>query len=78
MKQISNVRKAFASKGDDVTLTRLSTHKHSALKRIQRLKSRIEILAIELFPPDRYVVNVANLRHIWIVPNPPAFMWGQR
>lgn len=30
--------------------------------------------AIELFPPDRDVVNVANMRHLWIV-DAPAFMW---
>jgi hypothetical protein len=30
--------------------------------------------AVELFPPDEQVVNVANLRHLWIVPA-PDFMW---
>jgi hypothetical protein len=31
--------------------------------------------AIEIYPPDSDVVNVANVRHVWIVPEAPAFMW---
>ena len=30
--------------------------------------------AVEIIPPDQEVVNVANLRHIWIVPA-PEFAW---
>lgn len=44
---------------------------------IQRLKREAgfgETCAIEIFPPDSAVVNVANMRHIWLV-EPPAFMW---
>lgn len=46
---------------------------------IQRIKAECgygDQCAIELYPPDRLVVNVANLRHIWIV-EPPSFMWGK-
>lgn len=31
--------------------------------------------AVEVFPPDRDVVNVANMRHLWILPQAPAFAW---
>lgn len=30
--------------------------------------------AVEIFPPDDHVVNVANVRHLWIVPR-PEFAW---
>lgn len=31
--------------------------------------------AVEVYPPDDDVVNVANMRHLWVLPEPPAFMW---
>lgn len=30
--------------------------------------------AVELYPPDIDVVNVANMRHLWLVPE-PKFGW---
>jgi hypothetical protein len=30
---------------------------------------------VELYPPEADVVNVANIRHLWILPAPPEFMW---
>ena len=33
--------------------------------------------AIEIFPPDRDLVNVANMRHLWLV-EPPKFLWRSR
>ncbi len=33
-----------------------------------------ERCAIEIFPPDGDVVNVANIRHLWLA-EAPAFMW---
>jgi hypothetical protein len=44
---------------------------------IQEIKADVgfrEEWAVEIFPPDQEVVNVANLRHIWIVPM-PSFAW---
>jgi hypothetical protein len=44
---------------------------------LQRLKSEAGFgaqCAVELFPPDGEVVNVANMRHLFIIPR-PAFMW---
>lgn len=31
--------------------------------------------AVEVYPPDRDVVNVANIRHLWVLPEAPAFAW---
>jgi len=36
-----------------------------------------DFAAVEIFPPTDKVVDVANFRHLWILPEPPAFMWGQ-
>jgi hypothetical protein len=30
--------------------------------------------AVEVFPPDAHLVNVANMRHLWITHRPP-FAW---
>lgn len=45
---------------------------------IQRLKAEAgfaDAWAVELFPAAGDVVNVANIRHIWILDAPPAFAW---
>lgn len=31
--------------------------------------------ALEVYPADRDVVNVANMRHLWLPPEPVAFAW---
>lgn len=31
--------------------------------------------AVEVFPADAEIVNVANMRHLWILPQAPAFAW---
>jgi hypothetical protein len=33
--------------------------------------------AVEVFPPDNEVVNVANMRHLWIIPQ-PTFAWTRQ
>ncbi len=47
------------------------------LMQVKREVGRGNRCGIELFPPDEHVVNVANLRHLWLV-EPPPFMWGKR
>ncbi len=45
---------------------------------LQRIKSEIgrgEQWAVELFPADSQVVNVANMRHLWLLTKPPEFRW---
>lgn len=31
--------------------------------------------AVEIYPPDDDVVNVANMRHLWIMTDPLTFAW---
>jgi len=41
---------------------------------LQRLKAEAgfgDRAAVELFPPDRAIVNVANMRHLWLLRAPP-------
>ena len=45
---------------------------------LQRIKSEIgygDRWAVEIFPPDDKVINVANLRHLWLLPSSPDFGW---
>lgn len=44
---------------------------------IQTIKKKVgfgDRTAVEIYPPDSNVVNVANMRHIWLVPDLP-FAW---
>lgn len=34
--------------------------------------------AVEVFPPTDCVVNVANVRHLWLLPEAPKFAWRQQ
>jgi hypothetical protein len=34
-----------------------------------------DVDAVEVFPRDCDVVNVANMRHLWLMPYPVAFAW---
>jgi len=45
---------------------------------LQSIKNEIglgEFYAVEIYPPDRDVVNVANMRHLWILKSPLAIGW---
>ena len=45
---------------------------------LQRCKSEAgfaERDAVEVYPPDRDVVNVSNMRHLWVLPNRLPFVW---
>lgn len=48
---------------------------------LQRIKRQIgfgDNWAYEVYPPDGDVVNIANLRHLWIPNEPPGFGWKKR
>ncbi len=46
------------------------------LQRLKREAGYGDSEAVEVFPPDRDVVNVANMRHLWILPaGTLAFAW---
>lgn len=45
---------------------------------LQRLKAEIgrgDAWAVEIYPADEHVVNVANMRHLWLLTEPLAFGW---
>jgi hypothetical protein len=45
---------------------------------IQCIKSEMghgDKFAVEIYPPDKDVVNVAAMRHIWLLDQAPAFAW---
>ena len=47
-------------------------------RELQRIKREVgygDRDAVEIFPADRDVVNVANMRHLWIVSKPIEFAW---
>lgn len=45
---------------------------------LQRLKRECgfgQFCAVEIYPPEKDVVNVANMRHLWVLDKTPEFMW---
>lgn len=45
---------------------------------LQRIKHDVgygDWWAVECYPPDEDLVDVGNLRHLWLLPEPPAFGW---
>lgn len=45
---------------------------------LQRLKSELGcggLDAVEVYPADKDVVNVANMRHLWVMDSPVEFAW---
>ena len=48
---------------------------------LQRLKSecgRGDKMAVEIYPPDCDVVNVANMRHLWVLTESLPFGWRRK
>ena len=45
------------------------------LQRIKREVGYGDRDAVEIFPADRDVVNVANMRHLWVMSKPIEFAW---
>ena len=47
---------------------------------LQRLKAecgRGDRWAVEVYPASHKVVNVSNLRHLWLLPEPPPYGWHE-
>lgn len=45
---------------------------------LQAIKSKIglgSVWAVEVYPADAEVVNVSNMRHLFLLPEPPPFAW---
>ena len=48
---------------------------------LQRLKAESGYpneTAVEVFPPERDIVNVANMRHLWVLAAPLPFAWSKQ
>jgi hypothetical protein len=45
------------------------------LQQVKREIGRGHLDAVEVYPADIDVVNVANMRHIWVLPDPLPFAW---
>lgn len=45
------------------------------LQRLKRECGRGDRWAVEIFPADAHIVNVANMRHLWLLPQAPEFAW---
>lgn len=48
---------------------------------LHRLKSEAgygHVWAVECHPPDDSVVNLANFRHLWLLPKPPPYGWHRK
>lgn len=47
---------------------------------LQRIKHQCGLgdrWAVELYPPDRDIVNVAAMRHLWLLTEQPAYGWDR-
>jgi hypothetical protein len=47
---------------------------------LQRIKNQLGYFAhcaVEVFPPVLDEVNVANIRHLWVLSQVPAFVWSR-
>ena len=45
------------------------------LQRLKREAGFGDRWAVEVFPPDEDIVNVANMRHLWLLGDAPPFGW---
>lgn len=45
------------------------------LQQVKRECGYGDFYAIEIYPQDRDIVNVANMRHLWILSNPLSIGW---
>lgn len=48
---------------------------------LQRVKTECgfgDQWAVEVYPPNDDVVNVANVRHLWLLPEAPEFAWRRK
>lgn len=81
------VVQAFRVPGDVIRLSVNRTHVDPSTMRwvdgitwddLQRLKSEAgygDREAVEVYPPDANVVDVANIRHLWVLPERLPFSW---
>lgn len=47
------------------------------LESIKEIIGYGDMWGLEVYPPSDSIVNVANMRHIFLFPNKPEFAWGR-
>lgn len=47
------------------------------LQQVKAECGRWDCWVVEVFPPDAQIVNVANMRHLWILKEPPPYGWKE-
>lgn len=47
------------------------------LQALKRQCGRGKSWAVEVYPDDEHLVNVANMRHLWLLEAAPEFAWRQ-
>ncbi|WP_051566706.1 hypothetical protein [Herminiimonas sp. CN] len=47
------------------------------LQQVKRECGRANLDAVEIYPADGDVVNVANMRHLWVMPAALPFKWSR-
>lgn len=48
---------------------------------LQMIKARVgygDRCAVEVYPADEDLVNVAKMRHLWVLPETPAYVWRRQ
>ena len=45
------------------------------LQNLKRQCGRGKVWAVEIYPADGHLVNEANMRHLWLLPEAPEFAW---
>lgn len=45
------------------------------LQSIKRQVGLAEYMAVEIYPADKDIINVANMRHLWVMRDPLPFAW---
>lgn len=48
------------------------------LQRLKRECGRGDLDAVEIYPRDADVINVANMRHLWVLPAEIPFKWTNK
>lgn len=45
------------------------------LQRLKRECGRGDRWAVEIYPPEEHLINVQNMRHLWVLDAPPPYGW---
>jgi len=60
------------------TVSAAGWEQNIAWEELQEVKREIgmgDLYAIEVYPRDRDIVNVANMRHLWVLDSPLQYGW---